>query len=71
LPAAIIVKPALSLRELAFEGDALMFLAGTLDSVLELAAIVGELIGHFVDPARHIAIDCGPKHHGFTDPEFV
>jgi hypothetical protein len=48
-----------------------MFFAGILDSILELAAIVGELLGHFVDSARHIAIDCGPEHHGFTDSEFV
>jgi hypothetical protein len=31
-----------------------VFLAGTLDAVLELAAIVRELLGHFVDPARYI-----------------
>jgi hypothetical protein len=48
-----------------------MFLAGTLDPILELAAIVRELLGHFVDPARYISTDCGPEYHGFTDPEFV
>jgi hypothetical protein len=32
-----------------------MFLAGTLDAILELAPIVRELFGHFVGSARHVA----------------
>jgi hypothetical protein len=38
--------------ELAFAGDVLVFLAGTLDAILELAPIVGELLGHFIGSAR-------------------
>jgi hypothetical protein len=34
--------------QLAFSGDALMFLAGTLDAIFELAPIVRQLLGHFV-----------------------
>ena len=48
-----------------------MRLTCTLDVIFELTAIVGESLGHFVDPARHIAIDRGPEHHGLTDLEFM
>ena len=43
----------------------------TLDAILELAAIVRELLGHFVDPARYIAIGRGSKVHGLADLEFM
>ena len=44
-----------------------MLFARTLDVIFELTAIVREELGHLVDPARYIAIDCGPERHGLTD----
>src|SRR5262245_19338539 len=43
----------------------------TFDAIFELAPIVGELFGHFVNPAWHIATDCGPEDHALTDMEFM
>jgi hypothetical protein len=65
------VKPALWLGQFAFKSDALVLFGRTLDSILELAAIERELLGHLVDPARHIAIDCGPEHHGVIAEAFA
>jgi hypothetical protein len=62
---------ALCLAQFAFQRDALVFFAGTLDAILELAAIVRELLGHFVGPAWHIATVCAPYHHGLTNLEFM
>ena len=45
--------------------------SGYESKVFEFTTIVTELLGHFVGPARHIAIDCGPKGHGLTDLEFM
>jgi hypothetical protein len=57
--------------ELAFARDALMFLTGTLDAILELAPIVRELFGHFVGSPGHIAAYDGPEANDLTDVEFV
>jgi hypothetical protein len=57
--------------ELAFSGDALMFFAGTLDAIFELAPIVRELFGHFVGSARHVAAYHRPKAYDLTDVEFM
>ena len=43
----------------------------TLDAIFELASIVGELFGHFVNPAWHIATDSGHEDHALTDMEFM
>src|SRR5262245_29425134 len=43
----------------------------TFNAIFELAPIVGELFGHFVNPAWHIATDCGPEDHALTDMEFM
>src|SRR5262245_18638701 len=43
----------------------------TFNAIFELAPIVGELFGHFVNPAWHIAADCGPEDHALTDMEFM
>jgi hypothetical protein len=48
-----------------------MFLASTLDAILELAPIVRELFGHFVGSARHVAAYDGPKVYDLTDVEFM
>jgi hypothetical protein len=63
-----------------------MFLAGTLDAILELAPIVRELFGHFVGSARgrrlikcakdsghyrRVAAYDGPKVYDLTDVEFM
>jgi hypothetical protein len=42
-----------------------------LDAIFELTAIVRELLGDFVGPARYIATDCGPKHYGLAYLESV
>ena len=46
-----------------------MLFAGTFDGIFELLAVVRELLGHLVGPARYIAPDCGLEHHGLTDPD--
>src|SRR5262245_3542639 len=43
----------------------------TFDAIFGLAPIVWELFGHFVNSAWHIATDCGPEDHAFTDMEFM
>jgi len=48
-----------------------MFLAGTLDAILEFAPIVRELFGHFVGSPGHIAAYDGPEANDLTDVEFV
>jgi hypothetical protein len=48
-----------------------MRFARALDAIFELTAIVRELLGDFVGPARYIATDCGLEHHGLTDLEFM
>jgi hypothetical protein len=57
--------------QLAFSGNALMFLAGTLDAIFELAPIVRQLLGHFVGSARHVATYHGPKIYDLADVEFM
>ena len=47
--------------QLAFARDALMFLTGTLDAILELAPIVRELFDHFVGSAGHVALTTGRR----------
>jgi hypothetical protein len=59
------------LSQLAFARDALVFLAGTLDAILELAPIVRELLGHFVAPDGHIAVDDGPNVDDLPDVELM
>src|SRR6266581_8949880 len=59
------------LRQFAFPHNTLMLFVCTLDAIFELAPIVRELFGHFVDPARHIATDRGPDDHALTDVEFM
>jgi hypothetical protein len=61
----------LRLGQFAFSRDALMVFVRTLDAIFELAAIVRELLGHFVGPARHIATERRLDHHGLTDMKFV
>jgi hypothetical protein len=48
-----------------------MLFVCTFDAIFELAPIVRELFGHFVDPAWHIATDRGPDDHALTDVEFM
>jgi len=43
----------------------------TFDAIFELAPIVGELFGHFVNPAWHITTDCGAEDYSLTDMEFM
>jgi hypothetical protein len=43
----------------------------TFDAIFELAPIMRELFGHFVDPAWHIATDYRREGHPFTDMEFM
>src|SRR4029450_11997503 len=43
----------------------------TLDVILELAPIVGKLFGHLVNPAWHVATDCGREGHALTDMKFM
>jgi hypothetical protein len=61
----------LQLRQFVLSRNALVLLIGALDTIFELSAVVRELLGHFVSPARYIAADRRPDHHGLTDPEFV
>src|SRR5262249_56476675 len=61
----------LRLSQLAFPRNALMLFVCTFDAIFELAPIVRELFGHLVDPAWHIATDCGPEGHALTDMEFM
>src|SRR5260370_41943848 len=61
----------LRLNQFAFPRNALMLFICTFDAIFELAPIVRELFGHFVDPAWHIATDCGPEGHALTDMEFM
>jgi hypothetical protein len=49
----------LCLRQFAFPRNAFMRFVCTFDATFELAPIVRELFGHFVDPAWHIATDAG------------
>jgi len=42
-----------------FPRNALMLFICTFNAIFELAPIVGELFGQFVNPAWHIATDCG------------
>ena len=44
-----------------------MLFVRTFDVILELAPIVGELFGHLVNPAWHVATDCGHEGHALTD----
>ena len=53
------------------ERDALVFLAGTLDAIFELAPIVRELLGYFVGSARHVAVYDGSKAYDLTEVEFM
>jgi hypothetical protein len=55
------MRAALWPGQLAFARDALMFLTGTLDAILELAPIVRELFDHFVGSAGHVATYDGPE----------
>jgi hypothetical protein len=48
-----------------------MFLAGTLDAILELAPIVRELLDHLVGSARRDATCDGPEIYALTDVELV
>src|SRR6516165_7137415 len=61
----------LRLSQFAFPRNALMLFICTFNAIFELAPIVGELLGHFVNPAWHIATDCGPEDHALTDMEFM
>ena len=61
----------LRLDQFVLSRNALILLIGALDAIFELSAVVRELLGHFVGPARYIAIDRRPDHHGLTDREFV
>jgi hypothetical protein len=61
----------LCLRQFAFPRNAFMRFVCTFDAIFELAPIVRELFGHFVDPAWHIATDCGQDGHALTDVEFM
>jgi hypothetical protein len=61
----------LRLSQFAFPRNALMLFICTFNAIFELAPIVGELFGHFVHPAWHVATDCGPDDHGLTDMEFM
>jgi hypothetical protein len=58
-------------RQFAFPRNAFMRFVCTFDAIFELAPIVRELFGHFVDPAWHIATDCGHDGHALTDLEFM
>jgi hypothetical protein len=71
---SVAVYVRLRLGQFAFPCNAFMLLICIFDAIFELAPIMWELFGHFVNPARHIATDCGPEGHGFTDTskfEFV
>jgi hypothetical protein len=48
-----------------------MLFTRTFDAIFELAPIMRELFGHFVDPAWHIATDYRREGHPFTDMEFT
>ena len=48
-----------------------MLFARAFDAILELSAIVGELFGYFVCPARHVATDEPPKVYDLTDLKFM
>jgi hypothetical protein len=61
----------LRLNQFAFSRNALMLFICAFNAISELAPIVGELFGHFVNPAWHIATDCGPEDHALTDMEFM
>src|SRR5215471_4922461 len=65
------VRSMLCLRQFAFSHNTLMLFVCTFDAIFELAPIVRELFGHFVDPAWHIATDCGHEGHALTDMEFM
>src|SRR5215813_3207343 len=65
------VRSMLCLRQFAFSHNTLMLFVCTFDAIFELAPIVRELFGHFVDPAWHIATDRGPDDHALTDVEFM
>jgi hypothetical protein len=51
------------ISQFAFPRNALMLFVCTFNAIFELAPIEGELFGHFVNPAWHIATDCGPEDH--------
>jgi hypothetical protein len=59
----MLVPVMLCFRQFAFPRNALMLFVCTFDAIFELAPIVRELFGHFVDAAWHIATDCGPEGH--------
>jgi len=48
-----------------------VFFIHAFDAVFEFSSVVGELLGHFVSAAGHIATDGTPKAHDITDLEFV
>jgi hypothetical protein len=54
-----------------FRYNAFMLFTRTFDAIFELAPIMRELFGHFVDPAWHIATDYRREGHPFTDKEFM
>ena len=64
-------RSILCLRQFAFPRNALMLFVCTFDAIFELAPIVRELFGDFVDPAWHMATDCGRDGHALTDVEFM
>ena len=49
----------LRLGQFAFSRDALMVFVRTLDAIFELAAIVRELLGHFVGPPGTLRLNAG------------
>jgi hypothetical protein len=61
----------LSLGQFVFRYNAFMLFTRTFDAILELARIMRELFGHFVDPAWHIATNHRREGYPFTDMEFM
>src|SRR6266436_4390995 len=64
-------RSILCLRQFAFPRNALMLFVCTFDAIFELAPIVRESFGDFVDPAWHMATDCGRDGHALANLEFM
>ena len=70
-PVSFIATWALSLGQFAFRCNAFILFTRTFDAIFELAPIMRELFGHFVDPAWHIATNHRREGYPLTDMEFM
>jgi hypothetical protein len=61
----------LRLRQFAFARDTLVQFVHAFDAIFELATVLWELFGYFVDAAWYVATERGSDGHSLPDVEFM